>query len=100
MNRDRDLVAMAREGLVYAVIDDLVYEMMESARPGIADVHGRPFSDSLQTLQHLDRFGAISLLCHVSYPRCCGPLRPPLLRSLKYSNSGGLKQAKTPIFTG
>lgn len=46
---------MPHQGLIDAVVDGLVDEVMESPRPGIADVHGGPFADGLKSLKNLDR---------------------------------------------
>ena len=52
-------VALAREGLVDAVVDDLVDEVVESPRPGRADVHARPAADRLQALEDRDVPGVV-----------------------------------------
>jgi hypothetical protein len=48
--------AVAGERLIDGVVDYLVDQMVESSGSGGADVHARPFANSLQTLQYLDVF--------------------------------------------
>jgi len=54
-----DVVGVAGEGLVDGVVDDLVHEMMQTARPGRADVHAGALAHRLETLQDLDLIGAV-----------------------------------------
>ena len=45
---DQNTVAKARHGLINAVIDDFIDEMMESLRSGRTDIHTRSFSYGLE----------------------------------------------------
>jgi hypothetical protein len=45
---------MAGQRLVDTVVDDLVNEVMQTAKTGVADVHGGTFSDGLKPLKNLD----------------------------------------------
>jgi hypothetical protein len=59
MDRDDDAVAVAGEGFVDRVVDDLENHVVKaSAVIGVADVHAGPLADGLETFQHLD-FGGI-----------------------------------------
>jgi hypothetical protein len=46
-------VATASEGFVHGVVDHFVHQVMEAPVAGGPDVHTRPFSDGLETLQNL-----------------------------------------------
>ena len=50
---DVDAGAVAGEGFVDRVVDDLVDEVVEAARPGGADVHAGPLADRLEALEDL-----------------------------------------------
>ncbi len=77
MHRNFDGVAGARQGLVNAVIDHLVDQMMEAARARVADVHGGPLSNGLQPFEHLNGFCTVTIFAHYTYLKsCCGRLRP------------------------
>ena len=52
--RHLDRVAVPRERLVDRVVNDFVDQVVESALPGGADVHARPFADGLQPLKYRD----------------------------------------------
>ena len=56
---DADAVAVAGEGLVDRVVDDLVDEVMEPAGPGRADVHAGTLADRFQALEDGDVLGAV-----------------------------------------
>ena len=60
--RDLDVVAVAGEGLVDRVVDDLVDEVVQAAGAGGADVHARSLADGLEALEHLDRTGAVGVV--------------------------------------
>ena len=62
VNRDVDLVAEAREGLVDRVVDDLVDEMVQARRPGRSDVHRRTLADRLEAFEDFDFVGAVILV--------------------------------------
>ncbi len=47
--------------LVYGVVHDLVYEMVQTLLADIADIHGGAFANGFQALQHLDVGGGILL---------------------------------------
>src|SRR5439155_3565243 len=59
VERDVDLRAAARQGLVNGVVDHLIQEVVQPIRPGAANVHRRALANTLQTLQNLN------LLCGV-----------------------------------
>jgi hypothetical protein len=59
MNADVDLIAVAGEGFVDGVVDDLVDEVMQTLRPGRADVHGGALAHRLEALEDLDLVGAV-----------------------------------------
>ena len=48
--------------LVDGVVDDLPYQMVQTALAGGADIHAGAFADGLQTLENGDGDGAVSLL--------------------------------------
>jgi hypothetical protein len=52
--RDLDLRAEAGQRLVDGVVDDLLHQVVQAARPGGADVHAGALADRLQTLEHGD----------------------------------------------
>jgi len=49
---DQNTVAKTRHGLIDAVIDDFINEMMESIRSGGTDIHTRSFSHGLEALEY------------------------------------------------
>jgi hypothetical protein len=49
VERDLHLAAKPFERLVHGVVDELVHEMMEPLGAGVADVHGGPLSDGIET---------------------------------------------------
>ena len=51
---DVDAVAVAGKRLIDRVVDDLIDEVVQAARPRGADVHARALPDGLQTLENLD----------------------------------------------
>jgi hypothetical protein len=52
---DLDLVAMARQGLVDGVVDDLEHHVVQAgAVAGVADVHARALAHRFQALEYLD----------------------------------------------
>ena len=51
VNRDRNYVAMARQGLVDRIVDNLKNHVVETGPViGVSDVHSRPFSDGFKAL--------------------------------------------------
>jgi len=65
VDRHLDVVTVARQRLVDGVVDDLINEMMEPTAVGRADIHRRPFADSLQALKDLDLSGSVvAFVCH------------------------------------
>ena len=56
---DVDLIAEAGQRLVDRVVDDLVDQMVQPARPGRPDVHRRPLANRLQALENLDLVGGV-----------------------------------------
>ncbi len=56
---DLDLVAVARQRFVDAVVDYFVHKMMQAPDRRAAYIHSRPAPDSLQSFQYLDLIGTI-----------------------------------------
>ena len=56
---DSNAVAVAGDRLVDGVVDDLVDQVVEAARPGRADVHARSLANRLQALEDGDVLGAV-----------------------------------------
>lgn len=56
---DLDVVAVARERLVDGVVDDLVDQVVQAARPRRADVHAGALADRLEALEDLDLVRAV-----------------------------------------
>ena len=54
LNGDLDMGAVARESLVYRVVDYFIYKMVQAGGAGRADIHTRSLADSLKTLEYLD----------------------------------------------
>ena len=66
-----DLRAVAGQSLVDRVVDDLVDQMMQTARTGGTDVHTGALADRFEALEHLDVRAIVMagiLLCHVPTP--------------------------------
>ena len=53
-DRHLDVVAVAGERLVDGVVDDLVDQVVQSARTGRADVHAGPLANRFESLENLD----------------------------------------------
>src|SRR5690606_37635528 len=70
--RHLDLGAIAREGFVDGVVDDLVHQVVQTALTGRADVHAGPLAYRLETLEDGDR------RCVVGH----GSVVPPCLTAL------------------
>ena len=62
VNRDLDLGAEARHGLVDGVVDDLPHQVVQAAGACGTDVHARALADSLKTLEDLDFASAVFIL--------------------------------------
>ncbi len=62
--RDLDPGAEPAHGLVDAVVDDLVHQMVQAAGVGAPDVHARPLADRLQAFEHLDALGVVTGIFH------------------------------------
>jgi len=61
VNRDVDVIAETGLRLVDTVVDDLVHQMVQPPRRGVADVHGGSLADRLETLENLDLRGVVGL---------------------------------------
>ncbi len=61
MNLDLDVLAMAGQRLIDAVVHKLVDEVMQSLGPRIADVHAGPLADMGGVAQHLDVFAGVGV---------------------------------------
>ena len=61
MQRDDDEVAEPGEGLVDAVVDDLVDEVVQPTRIGRADVHPGAAAHRLEALEDLDLCGTVAV---------------------------------------
>ena len=59
MDGDADLGAVAGQGLVDRIVDDLVDEMVQSVGTRRPDVHRGAFSDRIETLEDLDGSGVV-----------------------------------------
>jgi hypothetical protein len=57
---DVDPRAVAGQGLVDGVVDDLVHEVVQAPRPGRPDVHPRSLADRLKPFEDGDRFGGVT----------------------------------------
>src|SRR5699024_3692172 len=55
LQRDRDLLGVARHGLVHGVVHDLPDEVVEATLSRGADVHARALPDCLEALEDGDR---------------------------------------------
>ena len=75
--RDLDVLAAAGERLVNGVGHDLLDEVVQPARAGVADVHGGPLADGLDVAEDADLSGVVAVRGAAS--AACGLLR----------NSGG-----------
>jgi len=58
---DDNRIAKTGGRLINAVVHHLVDQMMEAIFPGRPDIHGRTLPDRLQTFQHLDAVGSVTL---------------------------------------
>ena len=67
VDEDFDVLAVAGQGLVDGVVDDLIDEVMEPFGAGAPDVHRRPFSDRFQPFEDLDAFGRVFFFFHGFY---------------------------------
>jgi hypothetical protein len=54
MNRRADFRAIARQGFVDGVVDNLINEVMQTHFPGGTDIHGGAQAHRLQALQDFD----------------------------------------------
>src|SRR5215203_79918 len=61
MEDDADGVAVAGEGLVDRIVDDLVHQVVKTAGAGRADVHAGTFANRLQPLEDGDVLGAVGV---------------------------------------
>ena len=61
-----DLVAVSGESFVHAVVDDLVHEVVQTARTRRADVHARTLADRFQALEDLNvrTVVMVRFVCH------------------------------------
>jgi hypothetical protein len=57
-----DVIAVALQRLVDAVVDHLVDEMVEAAKAGRTDVHAGPAANRLEPFKNRDVFGVIAQL--------------------------------------
>ena len=63
VDRDLDRVAIAGQGLVDRVVDDLVNQVVETDVAGGTDVHRRTLTHGITALKDSDRIGTIFFLC-------------------------------------
>ncbi len=61
-HRDQDGVAIAGEGFIHRVVDDLVDQVVQPARAGGTDVHSWTFANRLKTFEHLDLIRTVGIL--------------------------------------
>src|SRR5262249_30351623 len=59
LDRNGDLVAMARQRLVDGVVHDLPDQVVQAANADVADVHGGALANRLETLEHGDAGGVV-----------------------------------------
>jgi hypothetical protein len=64
-NGDADVVAIAGERFIDRVVDYLVDEVVETARPGGTDVHTGALAHCLKTLKDLDLICAVAVVWSV-----------------------------------
>ena len=66
MDGDVDGCAVTGKRFVDRVVDDLVHQVMQTARAGRADVHARTLADRLQALEDLDvgTVVMVRFVCH------------------------------------
>ena len=55
-------VAVAGEGLVDGVVDDLVDQVVQAARTGGADVHAGALAHRFEAFENLDVVGAVAVV--------------------------------------
>ena len=80
-----DMGAVACQCLVNGVVHDLIDEVMQTGRPGGADIHAGALAHSLQTLEDLNLRTAVGMVgsrfavgfgddffCHEMIASCCG----------------------------
>src|SRR5918999_4341878 len=65
VNGDFDRVAMAHKGFINRVINNFVYQMMQAAFGGIADIHPWAFSNRLKPFQDFDVIGTVDRILWV-----------------------------------
>ena len=79
MNRDLNAIAIAGEGFVDRVIDDLVYQMMQAALIRRADIHARSAANGFKAFEHLNLalviMGIVIMLRHIKPHKARFPLR-------------------------
>ena len=64
---DVDFVAVAGQGFIDGVIDQLLHHVVQPrAVLGVADVHARPLAHGIQAAQHLDAAGVVGFLGHAA----------------------------------
>ena len=54
VNPDLDAIAIACQRLVDGVVDDLVDQVVQTARAGGTDIHARTLADGLKSLENLN----------------------------------------------
>ena len=59
VDRNLDLVAESRQGLIDGVIHHLIDQMMQSSFRGVSDIHSGSLSDRFQTLEDFNIVGLI-----------------------------------------
>ncbi len=61
-DRDLDAIAVPGECLINGVVDDLVDEVVKTARTGRADVHAGSLADRLESFEDLDLIRAVAVV--------------------------------------
>lgn len=59
--------AVARERLVYGVVEDFHRQVVQPLFVGGADIHSRALSDGFKPFEHLNIFFAVMVFCRVFY---------------------------------
>ena len=76
VNGDIYLIAAASYGLIDAVIDDLIHQVVKPPLPGAADVHPGATAYRLKAIQDLDVLsGVIVVPVHLRLVNCYPPLK-------------------------
>ena len=62
LNSDHDFGAAASHGFINAIVDDFIYQMMQSTAVLAADIHTRAAADCFPPAQDLDILGGVFIV--------------------------------------